>query len=167
MKKKSNIFLLVSSLALLTILLAVYGIKLTNEGKTKDETSQSGLKALEDFEYQPMPENNTLTIEGQNDFSYDLEIKIPKDLFIPVILDGVEFAEVDDYVYAKGKVKLYASPAFNAESDTAIFEAFDKQKFRRVGVSDEGIYQLVSEDGLLLYAQGDFFEAREEASQLN
>lgn len=167
MKKKSNIFLLVSSLALLTILLAVYGIKLTNEGKTKDEASQSGLKALEDFEYQPMPENNTLTIEGQDDFSYDLEIKIPKDLFIPVILDGVEFAEVDDYVYAKGKVKLYATPVFNAESDTAIFEAFDKQKFRRVGVSDEGIYQLVSEDGLLLYAQGDFFEAREDASQLN
>lgn len=87
------------------------------------------------------------------------EIKIPEGMKIPSKTGNFEFREMNDYVYAYDDVKLYLKPDCDGEEAR---RADIWEEFLRTGISEECVYQLVSKDGELFYADGTHFRRHRE-----
>lgn len=83
-------------------------------------------------------------------------------LLILESVDGIDFRPVDETVYASACAKLFDSPSYvNAVKTAGEWEAF-----KRVGISSNGCYQLATEDGRILYADGRYFRRNRENMEL-
>ena len=73
-------------------------------------------------------------------------------------VDGVTFRPTDDLVYSAACAKLFDSPSYI----NAVKTAGEWEEFKRVGISPDGCYQLVTSDGRILYAYGEYFRRYRE-----
>lgn len=77
-----------------------------------------------------------------------------RNVRIPENVEQITFRAVDDTVYSNAPVKLYDSP----QMDNMAFSIDEWINLRRIGISAEGIYQFVEENGDFLYADGQYFQ---------
>lgn len=84
-------------------------------------------------------------------------------LLIPDETAGVSFMPMDDMVYAASAAKLYGSPSFDSSE---LATAGKWEAFKRVGISKDCCYQLVTGDGQIVYADGTLFRRYSEAMVL-
>ncbi len=87
------------------------------------------------------------------------EINVPDELNIPAVVGDTEFRSVRDYVYAKEEANLYEDPSCEGG---ALGKSFLWQEFLRVGISKDCCYQLVTEDGRLVYSDGSHYKRNRE-----
>ncbi|MCQ2520271.1 MAG: C39 family peptidase [Lachnospiraceae bacterium] len=77
-------------------------------------------------------------------------------------VDGKYFRPDDVMVYSCAATKLFDSPSMvNAVKTAGQWEAF-----KRTGINSEGIYQLFTESGQILYANGQYFRRYRENMEL-
>lgn len=93
------------------------------------------------------------------DYAYSETITVPEGLFVPSLVDEVEFREDHTIVYAAAYAKYYPDPNF---ANDAIGTAGRWEAFLRVGISEDCCYQLVTSDGRLVYADGVHFRRYRE-----
>ncbi len=73
-------------------------------------------------------------------------------------VDGQYFRHTDEMVYSCGETQLFDSPSM---VHTALISS-EWEGFKRTGISAEGVYQLVTQDGKILYANGKNFRRYRE-----
>lgn len=79
-------------------------------------------------------------------------------LLIMDSVDGKYFRPMDDYVYSCACTKLFDSPSMV----NAIVTAGEWEEYKRLGISSDGIYQLLTGDGRILFANGQYFRRYRE-----
>lgn len=84
-------------------------------------------------------------------------------LLIPTEVDNVSFRAVDDFVYSCAAAKLYGNPTL---SQMAVKTAGAWEQFKRVGISESCVYQLVTQSGQIVYADGRYFRRNPENMDL-
>lgn len=77
-------------------------------------------------------------------------------------VDGKYFRPDDVTVYSCAATKLYDSPSMVK----AVKTAGQWEAFKRTGINAEGIYQLFTESGQILYANGQYFRRYRENMEL-
>lgn len=82
---------------------------------------------------------------------------------IPFDVDGISFQPVEDKVYAAFAAKLYKNPQFEGG---AVATAGAWEEFKRVGISKDCCYQLVTKSGEILYGDGLYFRRYREDMEL-
>ena len=73
-------------------------------------------------------------------------------------VDGITFRASDEYVYSAACVKLFDSPSYI----NAVKTAGQWEEFKRVGIAENGCYQLVTDEGRILYSDGEHFRRYRE-----
>lgn len=96
--------------------------------------------------------------EGET-YLFSESIAIPEGLDIPTVVDEVEFRPDNTMVYAAAYAKYYKDPNFE---EGAVGTAGKWEAFLRVGISKDCCYQLITNSGKLVYADGTHFRRNRE-----
>lgn len=112
------------------------------ENSTEEITSSDEISEIE-AETITSQKSKEICIEGLN---------IPSEVL------ETYFRSMNDYVYASAETNLYDSPLFEEK----IAKAEKWERLLRVGISLDCCYQLVTKDGLLVYADGTHFKRNRE-----
>lgn len=73
--------------------------------------------------------------------------------FIPHVVGNKEFRETNDVVFTRSEVTLFGGPDYLQSAMTVPIQT----KLLRAGISPDGCYQLITDDGKILYADGASF----------
>ncbi|MCR5279426.1 MAG: C39 family peptidase [Lachnospiraceae bacterium] len=117
------------------------------------------VKTEEDID-EVVPETTLVTTETGERFLSMVDrgdapnVAVYRYVRIPSETDGVTFRPVNDVVYAIENVKLYESPLLEGE---AIETSDTWQAYTRLGISEDCKYQFLSDDNVVLYADGTLF----------
>ena len=91
---------------------------------------------------------------GEEEYLFSEDISVPKGMVIPSTVAEVEFRPDNTMVYAAAYAKYYEDPNF---SEGAVGTAGKWEAFLRVGISKDCCYQLITNTGALVYADGTHF----------
>lgn len=92
----------------------------------------------------------TITLLAHSDSSPDIwYLRIPEEE------NGVKFNPCDDYVFSSEVAGLYLDPTFEGG---AAFKTTVHEAFKRVGISADCCYQLVTESGQIYYSDGTHYK---------
>lgn len=146
-----------------------------DKGRRQVETAYFNYQAKKTMEELPVriAENLSKSVRIQNlnvrftlrniirgEYEEPVDIEVPVGISVPSVVEGIEFRETSDYVFAVSEAGLYASPSFEGTpvKTTGLWE-----EFLRVGISKDCCYQLVTMNGELLYGNGtNFLRNRED-----
>jgi len=131
---------------------------LLGEKDTQEDIVAASVEKENQEEQAELSEEEKEALQSAN-YVAPYEIKIPDDMKIPSKTGNFEFRNMADYVYAYDNVKLYTKPDCDGEEER---EADIWEEFLRTGISEECVYQLVSSNGELLYADGTHFRRHRE-----
>lgn len=99
----------------------------------------------------------------ENSYPSPFELNLPNGMDVPTKIGKSEFRRTKEFVYAANEAGLYESPSFEGGP---VRKAMLWEAFLRIGISNDCCYQLVSEDGTLLYADGKNFKRFREDMEL-
>lgn len=135
------------------------------ENKQDDDFYKENISSIPENSEIPMPNNNTeendngeISGDVAEPYQEAIEISVPERMKLPETIGKVSFRKMYDYVYACSNAPLYTSPSFEERARASKLW----EQFLRTGISEDCCYQLVSESGEVLYADGSHFRRKRE-----
>ena len=130
--------------------------------KAEEETlSENEIKEAEEIILEEPLQKEDFIVE--NSYPSPFELNLPNGMDVPTKIGKSEFRRTKEFVYAANEAGLYESPSFEGGP---VRKAMLWEAFLRIGISNDCCYQLVSEDGTLLYADGKNFKRFREDMEL-